>query len=99
MRPHRLRLTAFGPFAGEVEVDFDSMAAGGLFLLQGDTGAGKTSILDGLAFALYGPVPGQPSSARRLRSDHAESGVRTSVELEVTIGRRRLKISRSPEQE
>ena len=52
MRPHRLRLTAFGPFAGEVTVDFDRMTAGGLFLLQGDTGSGKTSILDGLAFAM-----------------------------------------------
>ncbi|HSP38201.1 MAG TPA: SMC family ATPase, partial [Frankiaceae bacterium] len=99
MRPHQLRLTAFGPFGGEVDVDFDAMAAGGLFLLQGDTGAGKTSILDGLAFALYGQVPGQRSGARRLRSDHADPGVRTSVELEVTIGRRRLRVSRSPEQE
>ncbi len=99
MRPHRLRLAAFGPFADEVEVDFDAMAAGGLFLLQGDTGAGKTSILDGLAFALYGRVPGQRSGAGRLRSDHAAPERSTEVELEVTIGRRRLRVTRSPEQE
>lgn len=99
MRPHRLRLTAFGPFGGEAEVDFDTMAAGGLFLLQGDTGAGKTSILDALAFALYGSVPGQRSGPKRLRSDHADPSLRTSVELEVTLGRRRLKVTRWPEQE
>lgn len=99
MRPHRLRLTAFGPFAEQVEVDFDAMAASGLFLLQGDTGAGKTSILDGLAYALYGRVPGQRSGAGRLRSDHAAPELPTEVELEVTVERRRLRITRSPEQE
>jgi exonuclease SbcC len=99
MRPHRLRLTAFGPFGGEVEVDFDAMAATGLFLLEGDTGAGKTSILDGLAFALYGRVPGQRSGVGRLRSDHALASLRTVAELEVTIARRRLRIQRWPEQD
>ena len=91
MRPHRLTLTAFGPFADQVTVDFDRMTAGGLFLLQGDTGSGKTSILDGLAFALYGRVPGQRAGVNRLRSDHADPAVRTFVELEVTIGGRRLR--------
>ncbi len=99
MRPHRLTLTAFGPFAEQVTVDFDRMTAGGLFLLQGDTGSGKTSILDGLAFALYGRVPGQRAGVNRLRSDHAEPAVRTCVELEVTIAGRRLRIQRWPEQE
>src|SRR3954452_11652241 len=99
MRPHRLTLTAFGPFANQVTVDFDRMTAGGLFLMQGDTGAGKTSILDGLAFALYGKVPGQRSGVGRLRSDHADPTLRTRVELEATIAGRRLRIQRWPEQE
>jgi len=69
MRPHYLQLTAFGPFAGTVEVDLDALAANGLFLLRGETGAGKTTLLDGLGFALYGRVPGVRNGAKRLRSD------------------------------
>ncbi len=98
MRPHRLRMTAFGPFPGTVEVDLDRLAAGGLFLLHGETGAGKTTLLDGLGFALYGRAPGlRPTS--RLRSDHADHGVRTEVVLDVTLGGRLWRITRSPAQE
>ena len=79
MRPHRLRLQAFGPFAGAVEVDLDALAGSGLFLLHGPTGAGKTTLLDGLGFALYGRVPGVRGKTGRLRSDHADPGVRTEV--------------------
>ena len=99
MRPHRLRLQAFGPFAGAVEVDLDALAGSGLFLLHGPTGAGKTTLLDGLGFALYGRVPGVRGKTGRLRSDHADPGVRTEVELEVTLGGRRWRITRSPAQE
>src|ERR1700753_3118723 len=95
MRPHRLRLTAFGAFAGTEEVVFDNLE--GLFLLHGETGAGKTTLLDAIAFALYGQVPGERGAARRLRSDHAAPGTATEVELEVTIGGRRLRITRRPE--
>jgi len=98
MRPHRLCVTAFGPFAGTVEVDLDALATGGLFLLQGETGAGKTTLLDAMGFALYGRVPGERGKARRLRSDHADIASRTTVQLEVTIAGRRLRITRSPEQ-
>lgn len=98
MRPHRLRLSAFGPFAGTVEVDLDALAAGGLFLLHGDTGAGKTTLLDGLGYALYGRVPGERARARRLRSDHAAEDIRTEVQLELTVASRRLRITRRPEQ-
>ena len=69
MRPHRLRVTAFGAFAGTEQVVFDDLD--GLFLLHGETGAGKTTLLDAIAFALYGRVPGERGTARRLRSDHA----------------------------
>jgi exonuclease SbcC len=96
MRLHRLRATAFGPFAGTVDVDVDALADAGLFLLTGPTGAGKSSVLDAVCFALYGAVPGARGTARRLRSDHAEAGVRPEVELEVSLAGRRLRIVRSP---
>jgi exonuclease SbcC len=97
MRPHRLELTAFGAFAGTASVNFDDLE--GLFLLHGETGAGKTTLLDAIAFALYGRVPGERGKTRRLRSDHAAPEVRTEVTLEATIGGRRLRIRRTPEQE
>ncbi|HTR90922.1 MAG TPA: AAA family ATPase [Trebonia sp.] len=97
MRPHQLRVTAFGAFAASEQVVFDDLD--GLFLLHGETGAGKTTLLDAIAFALYGRVPGERGSARRLRSDHAAAGVATEVELEATIGGRRLRITRRPEQD
>ncbi len=91
MRPHRLRLTAFGAFGGTVQVCFDDLASAGLFLLHGETGAGKTTLLDAIGFALYGRVPGERGKARRLRSDHAASGTPTEVQLEATIGGRRAR--------
>ncbi len=99
MRPHRLRVTAFGAFGGTVEVCFDDLAGAGLFLLHGETGAGKTTLLDAIGFALYGRVPGERGKARRLRSDHAASGTPTEVQLEATMGGRRMRITRKPEQQ
>jgi len=99
MRPHRLRVTAFGAFGGTVEVSFDDLASSGLFLLHGETGAGKTTLLDAIGFALYGRVPGERGKTRRLRSDHAAPGTSTEVQLEATIGGRRMRITRKPEQE
>ncbi|HEV7628859.1 MAG TPA: AAA family ATPase, partial [Streptomyces sp.] len=90
MRLHRLTLTAFGPFASQEHVDFDELSAAGLFLLHGATGAGKTSVLDAVCFALYGGVPGarqQPGGT--LRSDHAAPGTLTEVVLDLTVGGRR----------
>jgi exonuclease SbcC len=97
MRPHRLRVQAFGAFAGTEQITFDDLE--GLFLLHGETGAGKTTLLDAIAFALYGKVPGERGGAKRLRSDHAAPGMPTEVELEATIGDRYLRITRKPEQE
>ncbi|MGI5288780.1 AAA family ATPase [Nonomuraea polychroma] len=96
MRPHRLTLTAFGSFPGTETVDFDALAEAGLFLVHGPTGAGKTTILDALCFALYGQVPGQRNSARSLRCDHAPPSAGPSVTLEVSIRGRLLRIQRSP---
>ena len=99
MRPHHLRLTAFGPFAGTVSVDLDALASARLFLLHGPTGAGKTTLLDGIGFALFGRVPGVRNQAKRLRSDHASPSDRTEVQLEATLAGRRIRITRSPQQE
>ena len=88
---------AFGPFAGRVEVDLDTVGAGGIFLVHGPTGAGKTSLLDAICFALYAGVPGSRPSGRSLRSDHAERAKVPSVELEFTAAGRRFRLRRSPE--
>ena len=56
MRPHRLEVTAFGPFAETAAIDFDELTDAGLFLIHGQTGAGKSSVLDAVCFALYGQV-------------------------------------------
>ena len=98
VRLHQLSMTAFGPFAGTEVVDFDELGAGGLFLLHGPTGAGKTSVLDAVCYALYGQLPGARSAGRpRLRSDHAGSDVEPRVRLELTVGGRRLEVTRTPE--
>jgi DNA repair protein SbcC/Rad50 len=94
MRLHSLTITAFGPFADPQHVDFDALSAGGLFLFHGPTGAGKTSILDAVCFALYGQVPGPRSGSRNLRSDHASPGVGPEVVLEATLRGRRMRITR-----
>ncbi|MFE4060768.1 AAA family ATPase, partial [Streptomyces sp. NPDC059096] len=99
MRLHRLTLTAFGPFATTQEVDFDALSGAGLFLLHGPTGAGKTSVLDAVCYALYGAVPGaRQSPGTTLRSDHAPTGTVTEVVLELTVGERRLEVTRRPAQ-
>lgn len=98
MRLHRLSVTAFGPFGGTQTIDFDRLTRDGLFLLHGATGAGKTSVLDAVCFALYGSVPGARQSGQALRSDLADPLTLTEVVLELTVGERRLEITRLPEQ-
>ncbi|WP_433759058.1 AAA family ATPase [Nocardia sp. CA-135398] len=97
MRLHRLEMTAFGPFAETAVVDFDALGADGLFLLHGQTGAGKTTVLDAIAFALYGSVPGARGESKRLHSDHADEQTPPRVVLEATLGGRRVRLTRSPE--
>ncbi|WP_328556838.1 SMC family ATPase [Streptomyces sp. NBC_00358] len=98
MRLHRLHLTAFGPFGGAQQVDFDELSTAGLFLLHGPTGAGKTSVLDAVCYALYGAVPGarQGGQGIGLRSDHAAPATRTEIRLELTVAGRRLEVTRQP---
>jgi exonuclease SbcC len=97
MRLHRLEVTAFGPFAGTVTVDFDAVGVNGLFLIHGPTGAGKTSLLDAVCFALYAGVPGARPGGRALRSDHAGRDAIPVVRLEFGVGVRRFRVTRSPE--
>jgi exonuclease SbcC len=98
VRLHRLRLNAFGPFPGAEEVDFDALSEAGLFLLRGETGAGKTSVLDAVCFALYGTLPGvRAGSEKGVRSHYAPDGAAPEVELEFSVRERRFRITRTPE--
>lgn len=97
MRLHRLELAGFGPFRDRQSVDFDAFADDGIFLISGRTGAGKSSVLDGVAFALYGNVPRYDGPDKRLRSDHCASDEPTEVSLEFTVGDIRWRVVRSPE--
>lgn len=99
MRLHRLAITAFGPFSGTEEIDFDALSDAGLFLIHGQTGAGKTSVLDAVCFALYGQVAGVRNKVKGLRSDHAPADLGPEVVLEATLRGRRFRITRSPEWE
>ena len=96
MRIHRLEVSAFGPFAGTEHIDFDRLSAHGLFLLNGATGAGKTSVLDAICFALYGSVPGARQEGKRLRSDHADAAAEPRVTCEFSAQGRHFEVSRTP---
>ncbi|WP_030607217.1 AAA family ATPase [Streptomyces sclerotialus] len=98
MKLHKLTLAAFGPFGAAQTVDFDRLSGAGLFLLHGPTGAGKTSVLDAVCFALYGSVPGARPGGQSLRSALAAPGTATEVVLDLTVAGRRLEITRRPEQ-
>jgi exonuclease SbcC len=99
VRLHRLELEGFGPFRERQTVDFDAFADDGIFLIAGRTGAGKSSVLDGVSFALYGGVPRYDGSERRLRSDHCAPADPTTVSVEFSAGGRRFRVTRSPEYE
>lgn len=81
MRPMTLKLTAFGAYAGSQTVDFEAAGAGGLFLVTGDTGAGKTTLFDGVCYALFGKLTGRVRSEKMIRSDYADDTLETSAQL------------------
>jgi len=100
MRVHRVTMAGFGPYRTAQTVDFDAFRDDGIFLIGGKTGAGKSTILDAICFALYGGVPrydGQPGAVTKLRSDHCAPDDPSYVELEFTVGDRRYRLRRSPE--
>ena len=99
MRINRVTMAGFGPYRGEQTVDFDAFADDGIFLIGGKTGAGKSSILDAICYALYNSVPRYDETESRLRSDHCGPDDPTLVTLDFTVGERRYRIERSPDYE
>lgn len=98
MRPERLRISAFGPYAGEEDVDFSVLENHTLFLICGPTGAGKSTILDAMCYALYGKTSGAVRSGEDLRSNYVGYDRKTYVEFDFAIGDRHYRIYRSPTQ-
>lgn len=98
MKPLKLIMRAFGPFAGTQELDFADLGERALFLIHGPTGSGKTTLLDALCFALYGDTSGGERDARAMRSDHAERLLSTEVSLEFALGQDCYRVVRSPAQ-
>lgn len=98
MRPITLTLTAFGPFATTQVIDFRQALEGRLFGIYGPTGAGKTSILDGVCFALFGESSGDERQGDDLRSHHATSEVETEARLVFEVGAKRYHVVRRPRQ-
>lgn len=99
MRPKSLSLSAFGPYAGNQILDFKELGTRSFFLIHGPTGAGKTSILDGICFALYGDASGTTRNSKSMRSDYADINIPTEVEFEFSIGNNSYRVKRWPEQE
>ena len=96
MKPVKLVMSAFGPFRGVTEVPFLELGPSGLFLINGDTGSGKTTIFDAISFALYGNASGENRTADSFRSDYAEEEEETYVELTFLHHHREYKILRNP---
>ena len=98
MRIHRIVISGFGPFRNRQIVDFDAFSDSGLFLIAGRTGVGKSSILDAITFGLYGTAPRYEGGGEaRFRSDFAEVGEPTRVEVEFSVANSRYRVTRSPE--
>lgn len=99
MRPLKLTISAFGPYAGEQVIDFEKLGQKGLYLITGDTGAGKTTIFDAITFALYGEASGQNREANMFRSKYAQVDTPTFVELIFEYRNKVYKINRNPDYE
>ena len=96
MRPNKLIMSAFGPYASKVEVDLDNLGQNGLYLITGDTGAGKTTIFDAITYALYGEPSGVNRDASMFRSKYADASTPTLVELYFTCKNKQYYIKLNP---
>lgn len=96
MKPIKLTISAFGPYADKAVVDFEHLGENGIFMITGDTGAGKTTIFDAITFALYGEPSGGIRRSVMFRSDFAKPDTKTYVELEFLYNGKAYKIKRSP---
>lgn len=99
MRPLKLTLSAFGPYAGRTEIELDRLGTSGLYLITGDTGAGKTTIFDAVTYALYGESSGGLRDPSMLRSKYAEAETPTEVELLFASGGKVYRVKRNPDYE
>ena len=99
MRPLFLTIAGFGPYAGVQELDFTKLGEAGLYLITGDTGAGKTTIFDAITFALFGAPSGDSRDASMLRSKYAKADAPTYVELQFSHGGSIYTLRRNPEYE
>lgn len=99
MRPISLKISAFGPYAGVTEIDMQRLGTNGLYLITGDTGAGKTTLFDAITFALYGEASGHHREASMLRSKYAAADTPTEVVLTFTTGGKTYTVKRNPEYE
>ncbi len=99
MRPLNLKISAFGPYAGETEIDLAKLGENGIYLITGDTGAGKTTIFDAITYALFGEPSGNGRNSSMLRSKYADANTITEVELKFKNGDKVYTVKRTPEYE
>ena len=97
MRPLRLKMTGFGPYKDTNIIDMESLGRGGLYLITGDTGAGKTFIFDAITYALYGDMSGSGRDSKSVRSQYTADGEKTEVELVFEYCGHTYTVTRNPE--
>lgn len=97
MKPEKLVISAFGPYADRTEIDFTKLGGQGIYLITGDTGAGKTTIFDAITFALYGEASGQVRDSAMFRSKYAAEEIETYVEFLFSWRGKSYQVIRNPE--